>query len=313
VCGTAPCEPTEIRELEGVDAEVKMNKTLALGMVAALAVGAIGLTGCGSNAASTGGSTASTATAEPSGALTVAGSDTMVNMAQAWKDAYEAANSGVTIAVKGGGSGTGIAALINGTVDFADSSREMKPEEITQAQAKGFTPVGTKVARDGVAIVVNPANKVENLTKDQLGKIYLGTIKNWKEVGGADAPITLVSRDPSSGTYEFMTTAVLAGGKFATSTKLLASTQAVVDEVTADPNAIGYIGVGYESTAIKVIGVDGIKASVETVTDETYPLWRYLYMYSKGEPTGAAKTYLTWILDAEGQQVVADEGFVPVK
>jgi phosphate transport system substrate-binding protein len=297
-----------------VDEEVKMNKTVALGMAAALAVGAIGLAGCGSKAANTtGGSTAATGTTEPSGSLTIAGSDTMVNMAQAWKDAYETANTGVTVAVKGGGSGTGVAALINGTVDFANSSREMKPEEITQAEAKGFTPVGTKVARDGVAIVVNTANKVENLTKDQLGKIYLGTIKNWKEVGGADAPITLVSRDPSSGTYEFFTGAVLGGGKFATSTKLLASTQAVVDEVTADPNAIGYIGVGYESTAIKVVGVDGVKASVETVTNESYPLWRYLYMYSKGAPTGTAKAYIDWILGAEGQQVVADEGFVSVQ
>lgn len=285
-----------------------------MGVVAALAVGAIGLTGCGSKAADSGTGTPSTGTAaEPSGSLTVAGSDTMVNMAQAWADAYTEANTGVTIAVKGGGSGTGIAALINGTVSFANSSREMKPEEITQAQAKGINPVATKVARDGVAIVVNPANKVENLTLDQLGKIYLGTITNWKDVGGADKPITLVSRDPSSGTYEFMTGKVLGGGKFATSTKLLASTQAVVDEVAADPNAIGYIGVGYESDKIKVIGVDGVKASVATVTDETYPLWRYLLMYSNGEPTGAAKAYITWILDAEGQQVVADQGFVPVK
>jgi phosphate transport system substrate-binding protein len=297
-----------------VDEHVKMHKALTMGVVAALAVGAIGLTGCGNKPADTGTGTPSTGTAaEPSGSLTVAGSDTMVNMAQAWADAYTEANQGVTIAVKGGGSGTGIASLINGTVDFADSSREMKPEEITQAQAKGIDPVATKVARDGVAIVLNPANKVENLTIDQLGKIYLGTITNWKDVGGADAPITLVSRDPSSGTYEFMTGKVLAGGKFATSTKLLASTQAVVDEVAADPNAIGYIGVGYESTKIKVIGVGGIKASVETVTNETYPLWRYLLMYTNGEPTGSAKAYVTWILDAEGQQVVADQGFVPVK
>jgi phosphate transport system substrate-binding protein len=289
-----------------------MRKALTLGVIGALAVGALGLTGCGSTT-STPAETTGTVPTALTGSLTIAGSDTMVNMAQGWADAFQTANAGVTVAVKGGGSGTGIAALINGTVDFANSSREMKAEEVTAATAKGITPVATEVARDGVAIVVNPANTVENLTLDQLGKIYLGTIKNWKEVGGPDKPITLVSRDPSSGTYEFVVEKVLKKGKFATSTKLLQSTQAVVDEVAADPNAIGYIGVGYETTSVKVVGVDGVKASVATVTDETYPLWRFLFMYSNGEPTGAAKAYIDWIVGADGQKVVTDQGFVPVR
>jgi phosphate transport system substrate-binding protein len=288
---------------------MKMRTAFILGIAAALAAGALVLTGCGSSPSGTAPGTTTT-TAGPSGSITVAGSDTMVNMAKAWADGYFAVEPNVNVAVKGGGSGVGIAALINGTVDFADASRTMKSEEVTQATAKGINPVGTKVARDGVAIIVNTSNPVENLTLDQLSKIYLGTIKNWKDVGGPNAPITLVSRDPSSGTYEFMTGKVLMGGKFATSAKLLASTQAVADEVAADPNAIGYIGVGYESTAIKVIGVDGIKASVATVKDESYPLWRFLYMYSNGEPTGAAKAYLDWIVGAEGQKVVTDQGFV---
>jgi len=293
---------------------MKVRNALSMGIVAALAVGAIALTGCGGTpAANTPGTAADGSTTPAPGTLTISGSDTMVNLAQAWADAYQTANPNVTLAVKGGGSGVGIAALINKTVTFADASREMKPEEITQAQANGVNPVATKVARDGVAIIVNPANKVTNLTKDQLGKIYLGTITNWKDVDGADAPITLVSRDPSSGTYEFMTSKVLGGGKFAASAKLLGSTQAVVDEVTADPNAIGYIGVGYESSKITVIGVDGIKASVDTVANETYPLWRYLYMYSNGDPAGTAKAYVDWILGAEGQQTVTDQGFVPVQ
>jgi phosphate transport system substrate-binding protein len=286
-----------------------MRTALTMGIVAALAVGAIALTGCGSKTAET---PATGTPAKLTGSLTIAGSDTMVNMAQAWADTFQTDNPGVTIAVKGGGSGTGIAALLNKTVDFADSSREMKPAEISQAGTSGINPVATKVARDGVAMIVNSANPVENLTLDQLGKIWAGTITNWKDVGGPNKPITLVSRDPSSGTYEFVTTAVLKGGKFAASAKLLGSTQAVVDEVTADPNAIGYIGVGYESEAVKVLGVDGIKASVETVTDETYPLWRYLYMYSNGAPSGVAKTYVDWILSEDGQLVVADQGFVPV-
>jgi phosphate transport system substrate-binding protein len=288
-----------------------MRKALTLGVIGALTVGTLGLVGCGS---STTGTTAGTGSAgATSGTLTVAGSDTMVNMAQAWADAFTTEKPDVSVAVKGGGSGTGIAALINGTVDFADASREMKPEEIAQAQAKSIDPVATKVARDGVAIIVNPANKVGNVTLDQLGKVYLGTITNWKDVGGADAPITLVSRDPSSGTYEFMTGKALLGGKFAKSAKLLGSTQAVVDEVKADPNAIGYIGVGYESTGIKVIGVDGIKASVATVKDETYPLWRFLFMYSNGQPKDLAKVYVDWILSPAGQKVVTDQGFVPVR
>lgn len=290
-----------------------MRKALTLGVIGALAVGTLGLVGCGSAApADTTGTTTGTPTAL-TGALTVAGSDTMVNMAQAWADGFGAASPGVQLAVKGGGSGTGIAALLNGTVDFANASREMKPEEIDQAKAKGIDPVLTQVARDGVAIIVNPANKVDGLTLDQLGKIYLGTIKNWKDVGGADAPITLVSRDPSSGTYEFVTEKVLNKGKFAKSAKLLGSTQAVVDEVKSDPNAIGYIGVGYESTAVSIVGIDGVKASTATVKDETYPLWRFLNMYSNGQPTGAAKAYIDWILSADGQKVVTDQGFVTVK
>jgi phosphate transport system substrate-binding protein len=288
-----------------------MRKALTLGIVGALAVGAIGLTGCGSTS-TTPAETTGTASAALSGSITVAGSDTMVNMANAWAEAFQAANPGVTVSVKGGGSGTGIAALLNKTVDFADSSREMKPEEISQATTAGVTPVATKVARDGVAIIVNPANGVENITLDQLGKIYLGTIKSWKEVGGPDKPITLISRDPSSGTYEFMTGKALKGGKFAASAKLLASNQAIVDEVGADPNAIGYIGVGYEAASVKVIGVDGIKASVATVKDATYPLWRYLFMYSNGEPAGVAKAYVDWVLSADGQKVVTDQGFVSV-
>jgi phosphate transport system substrate-binding protein len=284
-----------------------MRTALTLGITSALVAGALALTGCGQTPTTPVGGTTTTG---PTGTITVSGSDTMVNMAQAWADAFQTANSGVTIAVKGGGSGVGIAALLNGTVDFADASRTMKSEEVTQATTKGINPVATKVARDGVAIIVNKSNPVENLTLEQLGKIYLGTIKNWKEVGGPDAAITLVSRDPSSGTYEFMTGKVLLGGKFAASAKLLASTQAVADEVASDPNAIGYIGVGYESAAIKVIGVNGVKASASTVKDETYPLWRFLLMYSNGEPTGAAKAYLDWIVSPAGQKIVTDQGFV---
>jgi len=285
---------------------VKIRRALAVGLVGVLAVAALGLTGCG---------TASTTpneqggVTELSGALSVAGSDTMVNMAQAWAETFMGENTGVQIAVKGGGSGTGIAALINGTIDIADASRAMKDEE----KAKLPEAVGTAVARDGIAVIVNSGNGVSDVTLEDLGKIYRGEITNWKDLGGADAEIVLVSRDSSSGTYEYFKEAVVGKEKeFAKSAKLLPSTQAIVDEVKANPNAIGYIGVGYESSDIKVVKVDGVASSVATVLDGTYELSRDLYVYTAKAPSGLAKTYIDWILSPAGQEIVTEQGFVPL-
>jgi phosphate transport system substrate-binding protein len=215
--------------------------------------------------------------------------------------------------VQGGGSGTGIAAMINGTVDFANASREMKEEEIAEAQSKGINPVEHKVAIDGIAVIVNPANPVTGLSKDQLGAIYRGEIKNWKEVGGPDKPIVLLSRDSSSGTYEYFKEEVVGKDKeYAASAKLLPATQAIVDEVVANDAAIGYVGLGYVTPEVKVLAIDGVVASIETAANGTYPISRYLYMYSNGEPTGVMAAYLEWILGEEGQKLVADEGFVPL-
>jgi phosphate transport system substrate-binding protein len=278
------------------------------------------LTGCGgatSSTSSTGSNASSTAApAQASGTLNISGSDTMVNLAQAWSEAYGNVNPNVAITVKGGGSGNGIAALINKTVDFADSSREIKPEETTQAQANGVNPVTTEVARDGVVIIVNTANKAIDINKEQLGKIYAGQITNWKDVGGVDAPIVLLGRDSSSGTYAFINDEVLAKlpnkPAYAKSMRNLQSSQAIVDEVSKNPNAIGYVGLGYESSSIKELTVGGIKATVDTVLDSSYPLSRGLNMISNGDPTGAADAYLTWILGPDGQKIVADQGFVPL-
>jgi phosphate transport system substrate-binding protein len=244
----------------------------------------------------------------------MAGSDAMVGLAQAWADGYTTENADVTITVKvaGGGSDAGIVALIGKKAEFADSTREMTPDEIAKAKAAGVDPVATKVARDGVAVVVNPANPVSGLTKDQLSRIYTGAITNWKEVGGPDKAIKLVITGASSATYDLMTQDVLGSGAFAPSTKLLESNQAVVDAVADDPDAIGCIGAGFDATTVTVLGVDGIQGTVDTVTDGTSPLSRVLYLYSNGVPTGVGKAFLDWILDAEGQQVVADEGFVPL-
>lgn len=283
---------------------MRIQKVVALGVIGALTAATLGLTGCGSKQSSGNGSEG-----ELSGALTVAGSDTMVNMAQAWAEEFMTENEGVQISVKGGGSGTGIAALINGTIDIANASREMKDEE----KAKLPEAVGTPVARDGIAIIVNPANTVEDITLENLGKIYRGEITNWKDLGGTDAPIILISRDSSSGTYEYFKEAVVGKElEFAKSAKLLASTQAIVDEAKANPNAIGYIGVGYESTDIKVVKLDGVASSVETVLDGTYGLSRDLYVYTAKAPTGVAKAYIDWMLSDAGQKIVEDQGFVPL-
>ena len=291
---------------------MKGTKWFAVAAIVAIVAGALVLTGCGTSTP-----TASTSTArakkELSGSLTIAGSDTMINLAQAWSEKFMTDNPGVSIAVKGGGSGTGIAALINGTVDFADASRAIEVSESAAIKARGGEAVTTVVGNDGIAIIVNSANKVEALTKDQLGKIYRGEIKNWKEVGGDDKPITLVSRDPSSGTYTFLKEKVVGKtANYAASAKLLPSTQAIVDEVKSDTNAIGYVGLGYENSSIKVVAIDGVKATVATVTDNSYLLSRPLNMISNGAPKDLAKAYVDWIASAAGQKVVKDLGFVPV-
>ncbi len=293
--------------------DVKVSKKVALSLVTVLALGAFALTGCGGSSTEGATGTTETADAELSGSITVSGSDTMVNLAQAWAEEFGTENPGVMVSVKGGGSGNGIAALINKTTDFANSSRDIKEEEVTQAEAAGVNPVTTVVAKDGVVIIVNSANAVADITEENLGKVYRGEITNWKEIGGADAPIVLLSRDSSSGTYGFMQDEVIGKeGKFAKSTRNLQSTQAIVDEVSKNANSIGYIGLGYENASIKPITVDGVESTVDTVLDGSYALSRPLNMISNGEPTGAAKAYVEWILSPAGQKLVADQGFVPL-
>lgn len=287
---------------------MKASKFAAPAIAAILALALTGCTGGGKTTA-----TDKAAGDQLTGSINVEGSDTMVNLAQAWAESFQTDNPGVMISIKGGGSGTGIAALINGTVDFANASREMKEEEIAQAKAKGINPVETEVAKDAIAVVVNPANGVSGLTMDQLGKIYRGEITNWKDVGGADAKIVLLSRDSSSGTYEYFKEEVVGKDKeYAKAAKLLASTQAIVDETKNNPNAIGYIGLGYVTGDVKVLPVDGVAASVATALDGSYVLSRGLYMYSNGKPAGVMKAYVDYLLGDAGQKVVEDQGFVPL-
>ncbi len=292
-----------------------LKKFVAPALAALLLVGTMALAGCSAEEepASEAEPTAEETVEELEGSITVQGSDTLLNVATAWSESFMDENPGVDISVQGGGSGTGIAALLNGTVDFANASRKIKDEEIAEAEGKGMDIVEHPVAIDGIAVVVNPANDVSGLSLDDLGKIFRGEITNWKDVGGADAEIVLLSRDSSSGTYEFFKEAVVGeDSEYAASAKLLPSNQAIADEVKANEAGIGYIGLGYVTPDVKVVAVDGVAASVETAADSSYPISRYLYMYSDGEPEGVMAAYLDWILGPEGQQLVEDEGFVPL-
>ena len=253
------------------------------------------------------------------------GSDTIVNLALAWAQAYGAGRPEVNVSVTGGGSGTGIAALINGTADLANASRAITPEEIAKAKANGITPVQHVVARDAIAVLVNPANPVAQLTLPQLSALYTGQLTNWRQVGGQDRPVVLLSRESNSGTHVYFLANVVRLGDakstllFSPDTLLLPSSEGISSEVRQNPNAIGYDGLGYVTPDMRTVAVaaaDGkpyVLPSIATVNDKSYPVARDLYIYSNGEPTGAIKAYLDWIMGPDGQKIVAQRGFVPVK
>lgn len=253
------------------------------------------------------------------------GSDTIVNLALAWAERYQGEHPDVRISVTGGGSGTGIAALINKTVDIANASRKIKQEEIDEAQANSVNPVEHVIARDAIAVIVNPKNPVSQLTLQQISDIYSGKISNWQEVGGEDRPIVRLSRETNSGTHVYFLETVLRLGNsenktlFSMDTLLLPSSEGIVAEVRQNPNAIGYDGLGYVPKDLKMIaiakeaGAAYVLPSIPTVNDKSYPIARDLYMYTDGEATGFVKEYLDWILSSEAQEIVAKLGFVPVK
>jgi len=269
----------------------------------------------------------SSATASDSSAAYIQnkGSDTIVNLALAWAEKYQAEHPNVRISVTGGGSGTGIAALLNKTVDIANASRKIKQEEIDQAKSNGVDPVEHIIARDAIAVIVNPGNPVKQLTLKQISDIYSGKISNWSEVGGENRPIVRLSRETNSGTHVYFLETVLRLGKsddktlFSMDTLLLPSSEGIVAEVRQNPNAIGYDGLGYVPKDLKMIAIAKeaggafVLPSIATVNDKSYAIARDLYMYTNGEPTGVVKQYLDWILSDEAQQIVADLGFVPVK
>ncbi len=253
------------------------------------------------------------------------GSDTIVNLALAWAERYQGEHPDVRISVTGGGSGTGIAALINNTVDIANASRKIKAEELDEAKVNGVDPVEHIIARDAIAVIVNPNNPVNELTLQQISDIYSGKYTNWAEVGGEDRPIVRLSRETNSGTHVyFLETVLRLGSKedktlFSTNTLLLPSSEGIIAEVRQNPNAIGYDGLGYVPKDLKMIAIAKeaggayVLPSIETVNDKTYAIARDLYMYTNGEATGIVKEYLDWILSPEAQEIVAELGFVPAK
>ena len=273
-------------------------------------------------------SCASGASAQSSHATTAyienKGSDTIVNLALAWAERYQSEHEDVRISVTGGGSGTGIAALVNGTVDIANASRQIKQEEIDEAKSNGIDPVEFVIARDAIAVIVNPENPVSQLTLQQISDIYSGKIDNWSEVGGEDRPIVRLSRETNSGTHVYFLETVLRLGEkenktlFSTNTLLLPSSEGIIAEVRQNPNAIGYDGLGYVPDDLKVIAIAEaenepyILPMISTVNDKSYPIARDLYMYTAGEPSGAVKDYLDWILSTEAQDIVVELGFVPI-
>lgn len=252
------------------------------------------------------------------------GSDTIVNLALAWAEAYQLAHPEVRISVTGGGSGTGIASLMNGTVDIANASRAITQEEIATAQRQGIDPQEIVIARDAIAVIVHPSNPVQQMTLEQVSRIYNGEYTNWKELGGEDRPIVRVSRETNSGTHVYFLEEVVRLGQednhtiFSPDTLLLPSSEGIISEVSDNPNAIGYDGLGYVTPHVKMVAIASpgtqnfVLPSVDTVNDGSYPISRELFMYIDKDPDPTVQAYLDYILSAEAQEVVTSLGFVPV-
>jgi phosphate transport system substrate-binding protein len=247
------------------------------------------------------------------GKLVIKGSTTVLPIAQKVAEAYMKQNPDVKISIEGGGSGNGMKALIDGSTDIADSSRFIKDKEVSLAVEKGRYPVPFAVAYDSIIPVVHPSNNLTNITSDQLKRIYMGQVKNWKEIGGPDRPVVVISRDTSSGTYEVWEEKIMQGEKVYPGALLQASNGAVVQAVSKNKNAIGYIGVGYLNSEVKALMVDNITGTAETTLNGTYPISRALYMFTAGWPTGDTLNFINFVLNPQkGQKYVAEAGFVPL-
>jgi len=299
-----------------------MKKWSILPLAILLVVGIV-LTGCTRPAPSP-----TPPSTELSGSISIIGSNTVTPLTSVWAEEFMKAHPKVNIAVSGPGSGVGIAALIDGTTDICQASRKIKPEEVDQAQAKGVEPYEIQVATDALSVVVHPSNPVSELTIAQLSAIYTNQITNWKEVGGSDAEILVLSRDTSSGTHVFFKEHVVQMQGLTTEDKsleygphvlFLPSTKEGVDETAKNQNAIFYPGLGYVTDEVKPLAIKktaddpAVLPSVETALDGTYPIARPLLYYTDGEPTGIIKAFIDYCLSLEGQQKVTEVGYVPLQ
>lgn len=246
-------------------------------------------------------------------AFTIKGSTTVLPIVQAASEIFMEQHPGIQISVQGGGSGVGIASLLDKTTDIATSSRKIKDEEIEKAKSSSINPYETVIAMDGIAVIVNPKNPVKALTKEQIKSIYTGKISDWSQLGGAHAKIVAVTRDTSSGTFEAFDTLALNKEKVRADALTTASNQAVAQTVAQTPGAIGYVGIAYLSSKVKAVTVEGVACTKATVLSNKYPLSRALYLYTNGKPKGIVQKFVDFILSKEGKKIVEEEGFVGLK
>jgi len=256
------------------------------------------------------------ATSSQAQSISVKGSDSVLPLAQAEAEEFLKENPGKSVSVTGGGSGVGIAALIDKQVNIATASREMTTDEIKKANTNGINPVEHVIAYDGITVIVNPKNPISKLTFNQLRGIYDGSISNWKQVGGEDKPIAIISRDSSSGTYADFKKDI-GFTEYRPDALTQATTGGIVSEVTQNPNAIGYIGFAYVNKDIKVLSLDNGKGYVlptqKTILSGEYPLSRTLQIYTNGEPSGLTKEFSDFMLSQKGQNIVSKVGYIPLK
>ncbi len=274
--------------------------------------------GCNnSSAPSTEANAPATGASATGGTIRLKGSDTLLQLAQAWAEAFSKVHPEIPVTVTGGGSGVGITALINGQTEIADASRPIEPKEVTEAEKQGIKPTQHTVARDALSIIVNPGNSIKELTLDQLADIYLGKTTNWSQVGGSNLPISASSRESSSGTYVYFKEHVLKKKEYGPKILHMPSNVAIASQVATDAGGIGYVGMGYVSPKIRAISIKkdaaspGVAPTIANVLNHTYPLSRPLFQYTNGEATGNVKVWLDFVLGPQGQKIVAQKEFIP--
>ena len=252
-----------------------------------------------------------------SSVVQIKGSDTILNASQSIVEEYMKTNKKARIAVTGGGSGVGIASLINKTADIAMASRNIKSSEVEALKKEGINVEEVVLGYDGITVIINHGNHIKNLDKKTLAGVFAGEITNWKELGGDDAKIVVLSRDSSSGTHAYFKEEILRGGdsksvvEYGQDTLYMPSNQAILQEVAKSKYAIGYIGMGYMNDTVDSLAVDGVKPTFETVADKTYPIAREVFWYVDSARDGVTKEVVDFAVSSKGQEIVKEEGFVP--